>query len=226
MSQTISKYNSFKANIPKTIKLVAVSKTKSVEEILALYHAGHRIFGENKVQELTEKMPALPGDIEWHMIGHLQSNKVKYIAPFISMIHSVDSLKILKVINREAIKNNRIIPVLLQVHIAEEESKFGFHEAEIIQHTEEGAFSEFEGLKIRGLMAMASYTTDEEQVKGEFRRLKLLFQKLKEFPVFRSEDFSELSMGMSGDYQLALKEGATMIRIGSLIFGERSYQNK
>ena len=194
--------------------LVAVSKTKPVEDILELYSLGHRDFGENYVQELTEKAAALPKDIRWHFIGHLQSNKVKYIAPFVHLVHGVDSLKLLKEINKEAAKQNRVIGCLLQVHIASEETKFGLDEAELKQVVDQAGELKLEQVQIQGLMGMASFTENMEQVKTEFRQLKALFDQ---YPGFRI-----LSMGMSGDYQLAIAEGSTMVRIGSLLFGERS----
>lgn len=194
--------------------LVAVSKTKPVEDILELYSLGHRDFGENYVQELTEKAAALPKDIRWHFIGHLQSNKVKYIASFVHLVHGVDSLKLLKEINKEAAKQNRVIGCLLQVHIASEETKFGLDEAELKQVVDQAGELKLEQVQIQGLMGMASFTENMEQVKTEFRQLKALFDQ---YPGFRI-----LSMGMSGDYQLAIAEGSTMVRIGSLLFGERS----
>lgn len=194
--------------------LVAVSKTKPVEDILELYSLGHRDFGENYVQELTEKAAALPKDIRWHFIGHLQSNKVKYIAPFVHLVHGVDSLKLLKEINKEAAKQNRVIGCLLQVHIASEETKFGLDEAELKQVVDQAGELRLEQVQIQGLMGMASFTENMEQVKTEFRQLKALFDQ---YPGLRI-----LSMGMSGDYKVAIAEGSTMVRIGSLLFGERS----
>lgn len=198
----------------KGVTLVAVSKTKPVEDILELYSLGHRDFGENYVQELTEKAAALPKDIRWHFIGHLQSNKVKYIAPFVHLVHGVDSLKLLKEINKEAAKQNRVIGCLLQVHIASEETKFGLDEAELKQVVDQAGELKLEQVQIQGLMGMASFTENMEQVKTEFRQLKALFDQ---YPGFRI-----LSMGMSGDYLVAIAEGSTMVRIGSLLFGERS----
>lgn len=204
-------------------KLVAVSKTKPVEMLQEAYDLGIRVFGENKVQELADKYEALPKDIRWHMIGHLQTNKVKYIAPFVTLIHSVDSLKLLKEINKRAAQNERIIDVLLQVHIAEEESKFGFSEEELKALFESEAFRGYENVKVVGLMGMATFTEDQEQIRREFKGLKALFERLKS--VFSGEnlEWRELSMGMSGDYQIAMEEGSTMIRVGSSIFGERNY---
>ncbi len=201
--------------------LVAVSKTKPIEAIQAMYDQGQRIFGENRVQELVEKEAVLPKDIEWHQIGHLQTNKVKYIAPFVSLIHAVDSLKLLKEINKQAAKNDRVIDCLLQFHIAEESSKFGFDEAEVTAMLKSETFKEFENIRIVGVMGMATFTDNEAQVKQEFRQLKSHFDTLKD--TFFSTDihFKEISMGMSGDYQLAVSEGSTMVRIGSLLFGSR-----
>ena len=217
----------------KMVTLVAVSKTKSVEEILELYNAGQRDFGENYVQELTEKYQQLPKDIHWHFIGHLQSNKVKLIAPFVHLIHSVDSEKLLKEINKEAKKNERIIDCLLQVHIAKEETKFGLDENELEQiiqalnlasNTNEE--KSFKNISIKGLMGMASFTDDEKIVRKEFHSLKTLFDQ---FTIHHSpltthhSPFTILSMGMSADYKIAIEEGSNMVRIGSLLFGERNY---
>lgn len=201
--------------------LVAVSKTKPVAQIQAMYDEGQRIFGENRVQELVEKQAVLPKDIEWHQIGHLQTNKVKYIAPFVSLIHAVDSLKLLKEINKQAIKNNRIIDCLLQFHIAEESSKFGFDQKEVETMLTVEEFKQLSNIRIVGVMGMATFTHDEEQVKLEFRHLKDLFDKLKQNHFQKAAEFKEISMGMSGDYQLAIREGSTMVRIGSLLFGGR-----
>ena len=203
-------------------QLVAVSKTKTVEAIKELYAAGQRDFGENYVQELVEKHQQLPGDIHWHFIGHLQSNKVKYIAPFVHLVHGVDSFKLLKEINKEAKKNNRTIEVLLQVHIAEEETKFGLDEKELheLMDTNADKLGELKSVTIRGLMGMASFTDDKEKIRREFRHLKSLFDKYDQVTIPNAE-FEVLSMGMSTDYRVAMEEGATMVRIGSLIFGER-----
>ena len=217
----------------KKVTLVAVSKTKSVEEILELYNVGQRDFGENYVQELTEKYQQLPKDIHWHFIGHLQSNKVKLIAPFVHLIHSVDSEKLLKEINKEAKKKERIIDCLLQVHIAKEETKFGLDENELQQiiqalnlanNTNEE--KSFKNISIKGLMGMASFTDDEKIVRKEFHSLKTLFDQ---FTIHHSpltthhSPFTILSMGMSADYKIAIEEGSNMVRIGSLLFGERNY---
>ncbi|KAA2239766.1 YggS family pyridoxal phosphate-dependent enzyme [Chitinophaga agrisoli] len=203
-------------------KLVAVSKLKPETDIQALYNAGHRIFGENYVQELVQKQPNLPTDIQWHFIGHLQSNKVKYIAPFVTMIHAVDSYKLLQEINKQAVKNNRVIDCLLQVHIAEEETKFGLDtqelEALLQQWQSESAMA---NIRIAGLMGMATNTDSEAQILKEFRHLKELQTTMKDRYFAGNDHFRELSIGMSGDYQLALEAGSTLVRIGSLLFGAR-----
>ncbi len=224
MSGIADKLTEIKNKLEEGVTLVAVSKTKPTEDVLEAYNTGHRIFGENKVQELVYKYETLPKDIEWHMIGHLQANKVKYIASFISLIHSVDSLKLLRTINKEAIKNNRIINCLLQVKIADEKSKFGLNFEDLVQLIESPEFSELQNVRIVGLMGMATFTDSEEQVREEFKSLKSIFSKLKENQTRNNSYFSEISMGMSGDYQIALEEGSTMIRVGSNIFGERVYQ--
>jgi len=206
---------------PRRCKLVAISKTKPVSIILEAYHAGHRIFGENRVQELVEKQAKLPHDIEWHMVGHLQTNKVKYIAPFVGLIHSVDSVKLIKEINRQGSKYNRSISCLLQVHIAEEETKFGLSEEELYQLLEEVTHSGYKNIKIAGLMGMATYTDNEEVIRREFRYLKKILEAVS--VKYRNELFNmkELSIGMSGDYKIAIEEGSTMIRIGTGVFGSR-----
>jgi len=201
--------------------LVAVSKTKPNEAILQLYEQGHRDFGENRVQELTDKYDTLPKDIRWHQIGHLQTNKVKYITPFIHLIHSVDSLKVLKEINKRARRDERVIDCLLQFHIAEEESKYGFTLETAKAALESEAYAKMKHIRLTGVMGMATYTKDEEQVRSEFRRLHQIFEQLKDNYFADAEHFKEISMGMSGDYKIALEEGSTMVRIGSLIFGER-----
>jgi len=202
--------------------LIAVSKTKPNESILELYQQGQRIFGENKVQELVAKFERLPKDIEWHLIGHLQSNKVKYIAPFVALIHSVDSLNLLGEINKQAQKNNRIISCLLQIYIAEEETKFGLNEKELNELLESKTFQEMGNVQICGLMGMATNTTNETQIEKEFQHLKTIFENTKK-QHFQTENlFKEISMGMSSDYKIALRNGATFIRVGSLLFGERS----
>lgn len=208
-----------KTELPDGVTLVAVSKTKPNEAILEAYEAGQRVFGENKVQEMTQKWETLPKDIEWHMIGHLQRNKVKYMAEFVSLIHGVDSLRLLKEIDKQAQKHNRVIPCLLQMHIAEEDTKFGLDEAELKELIQSEEFKVMENIKIMGLMGMATFTSNQNQVRKEFSNLKSIFEKLKqELP-----NISVLSMGMSGDYSVAIEEGSTMVRIGSSIFGVRNY---
>lgn len=203
--------------------LVAVSKTKPVEMVQEAYDAGQRDFGENKVQELVTKNEVLPKDIRWHMIGHLQRNKVKQIAPFVHLIHSVDSLRLLETINKEGEKNDRKINCLLQVHIAQESTKFGFDEKEIMTILSDGTVKNMPNVQIKGLMGMATNTDDESLVSQEFSSLKILFDKINHSFQLPNLDMTELSMGMSGDYMLALKNGSTMIRVGSSIFGERNY---
>lgn len=211
--------NKIKSQLPKEVTLVAVSKTKTNEAILEAYNAGQRIFGENKVQELVQKHEDLPKDIEWHLIGHLQTNKVKYIAPFVDLIHAVDSFKLLKEINKQAIKNDRVIDCLLQVKIAEEESKFGLNQSDAEELINSEEVQQLEGVKIIGLMGMSTNTQNESQVENEFNSLKVLFDQL----ITHNPTLTTLSMGMSGDYQLAIKQGSNMIRVGSTIFGERKY---
>ena len=201
------------------VSLVAVSKTKPVEDILNLYELGQRDFGENYVQELVEKEAQLPKDIRWHFIGHLQSNKVKYIAPFVHLIHGIDSAKLLKEVNKQGMRYNRVIDVLLQVHIAQEETKFGLDDAELQQLLQSFQGEPFPNLQIKGLMGMASFTDNKAQVQQEFESLKKLFETHQN----TSYSFSVLSMGMSGDYELAVAAGSTMVRIGSLLFGTRQY---
>ncbi|HVT84924.1 MAG TPA: YggS family pyridoxal phosphate-dependent enzyme [Chitinophagaceae bacterium] len=205
---------------PKNVTLVAVSKTKPVEDIKELYDLGQRDFGENYVQELTNKQAQLPGDIRWHFIGHLQTNKVKFIAPFVQLIHAVDSLKLLREINKQAEKNKRVIDCLLQIHIAQEETKFGFSKKELedLFNTNLNELHELKNVNILGLMGMASLTDDMNKVKKEFSYLKSLFEQGK-------AKFSILSMGMTSDYKIAIEEGSNMVRIGSLIFGEREKKN-
>ena len=203
---------------------MAVSKTKPDEAVREAYNAGHLDFGENKIQSLIARKENLPGDIRWHMIGHLQTNKVKYIASFIHLIHGVDSLKLLNVINKEAGKNERTIDCLLQIHIAEEESKFGLSEEELNSLLSSPEFNDLQNIRIRGLMGMATYTEDLDQVRKEFQYLRRIFDETKSRFFVRDEDqFDQLSMGMSGDYKIAVEEGSSMIRIGSLIFGPRNY---
>jgi pyridoxal phosphate enzyme (YggS family) len=211
-----------KEQLPEGVTLVAVSKTKPAEMILDAYNCGQRIFGENKVQELVEKEEKLPKDIEWHMIGHLQRNKVKYIAPFVALIHGVDTMRLLHTIDKEADKNERVIPCLLQIHIASEETKFGLDKTELFDLLRSDDFRAFQNVKIKGLMGMATFTDDQSKVASEFRTLKNLFLETKNEFFKDDEDFSVISMGMSGDYKIAVDEGSTMVRIGSSIFGERS----
>lgn len=204
----------------RNVDLVAVSKTKPIEAIQEIYNQGQRIFGENRVQELTEKHPVLPKDIEWHMIGHLQTNKVKFIAPFVVLIHAVDSIKLLKTIDAQALRFDRKIGVLLQLKVATEESKFGFSYDDLKSQLSDLNLGELHGVEIRGVMGMASFVSDTEQVRSEFRLLKNYFDQLKE-AFFPTSDFNIISMGMSGDFEIAIEEGSTMVRIGSLIFGSR-----
>jgi PLP dependent protein len=208
---------------PKKVTLVAVSKTKPAEAIKELYDLGQRDFGENYVQEMVDKQAQLPPDIRWHFIGHLQTNKVKYIAPFVHLIHGVDSLRLLKEINKQAAKINRTINVLLQIHIAQEETKFGLDEKELeeIINTNKNELQELKNVRIQGLMGMASFTENEEQVRKEFHYLKSLFEKYCQLPIANCQ-FQILSMGMSADYEIALEEGSNMVRIGSLLFGSRN----
>jgi pyridoxal phosphate enzyme (YggS family) len=207
--------------LPEGLKLVAVSKKKSPEIIMQAYHAGHKIFGENKAQDLVNKYEKLPKDIEWHFIGHLQTNKAKYLVPFVSMIHSIDSFKILKTVNKEAQKNNRTIPCLLQFHIAQESSKFGLSEEEAHEILDSEEYKTLKNISIVGVMGMATFTDDEMQVRNEFRFLKRIFDKLKKEYFPRKKGFKEISMGMSDDYSIAVEEGSTMVRVGSKIFGAR-----
>ncbi len=213
---------SLRQEIPSDqVTLIAVSKTKSNEDIMEAYEAGQRVFGENMVQELTTKQEELPKDIEWHLIGHLQSNKVKYIAPFIAMIQSVDSLKLLKEINKHAEKNNRVIDCLLQVHIADEEAKFGFDHAELVEALRDESLAELKNIRIRGLMGIATNTDNEKHIKDEFYELKMLFDGVKASFFRKDDSFNTLSMGMSSDYKLAIAAGSNMVRLGSTIFGKR-----
>lgn len=211
-----------RASLPPYVTLIAVSKTKPDEQIMEAYEAGQKDFGENYVQELADKQARLPHDIRWHFIGHLQSNKVKYIAPFVYLVHSVDSLKLLQEINKQALKNNRVIDCLLQVHIAQEETKFGFSFDECKALLESSDYRALAHVRVKGLMGMASNTAEEVQVAREFGELQAFFKGLKASFAF----LEELSMGMSGDYKLAVEKGSTMVRVGSSIFGERSYPAK
>jgi pyridoxal phosphate enzyme (YggS family) len=205
----------------RNVKLIAVSKTKPVESILEAYEAGHRLFGENMVQELVEKHEKLPKDIEWHLIGHLQTNKVKYIASFINLIHSVDSLKLIQEINKQAFKNNRIIDCLLQLEIADEETKFGMDMAEAIELLRSNEFQELKNVRICGVMGIATFTDNPKMTAEEFYELKTFFNGLKDTFFRKDPAFKEISMGMSGDYNLAIEKGSTLIRLGSTIFGGR-----
>lgn len=219
----VDNLHTLRERIPGHVALVAVSKTKPDEMIMEAYRVGHRDFGENKVQDLAAKQERLPDDIRWHMIGHLQSNKVKYLASFVHMIHGVDSMKLLKMIDKEALKHGRIIDCLLQIHIAREETKFGLSRDEVQELVQSESFSELHNIRIRGVMGMASYTENSAQIREEFRFLKRIFEELKASFFSSQGSFDQRSFGMSGDYQLAVEEGSTMVRIGSLIFGPRNY---
>jgi len=221
MSEIEANIEYLKTRIPISVKLVAVSKTKGADEILRIYNCGQRSFGENRVKELLEKRTLLPQDIEWHLIGHLQTNKVKNVVPFISMIQSVDTYRLLSAINAESQKINRVTDCLLQIHIAEEETKFGFNMAELTEAGESGGFKDLKNVRICGVMGMATFTTDYDQVRKEFGYLRSCFNTLKKSFFSSEEFFREISMGMSGDYGIAIEEGSTIVRIGSLIFGER-----
>lgn len=212
------KLTSIRKFIPQEVSLVAVSKTKPVSDLQEAYDVGQRIFGENKIQEMTQKWEELPNDIQWHMIGHVQRNKVKYMAEYVAIIHGVDSLKLLKEIDKQAKKHDRIISCLLQIHIAEEDTKFGFNKEELNALTQNPEFIHLEHIKVAGLMGMATFTDDKDQIRREFKTLKALFENLKvELPTIEI-----LSMGMSGDYEIGIEEGSTMVRIGSSIFGARN----
>lgn len=222
MQNIATNLNQIKNTLPENCTLVAVSKTKPNSAISECYEAGQRDFGENKVQELVRKAEELPTDIRWHMIGHLQRNKVKYIAPFVHLIHGVDSLKLLNEINKQGEKTNRIIDCLLQLHISEEETKFGFDEKELKEMIDGGQLSDLSNVKITGLMGMATFTEDVNQIRQEFKNLKKLFEVLKKIASHNCV-MKNLSMGMSGDYPIAIEEGSTMVRVGSAIFGKRNY---
>jgi pyridoxal phosphate enzyme (YggS family) len=209
-----------KQSLPASVTLVAVSKTKPVADLMQAYDAGQRIFGENKIQEMVEKYEQMPKDIAWHMIGHVQTNKVKFMAPFVALIHGVDSLKLLEEINKQALKNNRIIDCLLQIHIAEEETKFGLNEAELIELLQSDTFKNLHNIKVIGLMGMATFTENQSQIRKEFQHLKIIFYNNQQ-PTTDNCQLTTLSMGMSGDYQLAIECGSNMVRIGSSIFGGR-----
>ncbi len=215
--------SSIKTDLPDYVRLVAVSKFHPVEMIEEAYHAGQRIFGENHVQEMTQKHELLPKDIEWHFIGHLQTNKVKYIAPFVSLIHSVDSFKLLKEINKQAEKSQRVISCLLQIHIAQEETKFGFSFDECRTMLQEEDWKTLTHVQLCGVMGMATFTDDVQEVRNEFRSLKKFFDEIKENYFSNNDAFHEISMGMTDDYPIAIEEGSTLIRIGTKIFGERVY---
>jgi len=221
MSSIHSNLTALQEQLPPEVTLVAVSKTKPVSMIQQAYDYGQRDFGENKVQELCEKKPLLPNDIRWHLIGHLQTNKVKYIAPFVHLIHSVDSIKLLSEINKQAAKNNRTINCLLQVYIASEETKFGLSEEELFQLLRSSEYAAMKHITVAGLMGMASNTANTQQVHNEFKSLKKIFDEVKKSFFASQHTFKELSMGMSGDYLIAIEEGSTMIRVGSSLFGER-----
>jgi hypothetical protein len=221
MSFIVENISRIKNKLPANVKLVAVSKTKPVSDIIEAYNAGQKYFGENRVQEILAKKDLLPADIEWHLIGHLQSNKVKYIVPFINMIQSVDSVNLLVSINSEAKKVNRVIDCLLQIHIASEETKFGFSMCDLSEELRQENVSMLRNIRICGVMGMATFTSDNDMVKKEFRYLKNCFNSLKNNYFSSNQEFKEISMGMSGDYELAVQEGSTVVRIGSLIFGER-----
>ena len=212
---------SIKAALPEHVTLVAVSKTKPVSDLMQAYEAGQRIFGENKIQEMADKWEQMPKDIQWHMIGHVQTNKVKFMAPFVSLIHGVDSLKLLQEINKQALKNNRIIDCLLQIYIAEEESKFGLDQDELTSLLSSNEFEELKNIKIVGLMGMATFTDNKDQIQKEFTHLNSIYEKTKALTISNCQ-LEVLSMGMSGDYQLAIECGSTMVRIGSSIFGGRN----
>jgi len=212
-----------KSTLPSNVTLVAVSKTKPVIDLMEAYAAGQRIFGENKIQEMTEKWEQMPKDIQWHMIGHVQTNKVKFMAEYVSLIHGVDSMKLLQEINKQAQKHNRVIDCLLQIHIAEEETKFGLDEAELSELLSSSEFKQLQNIKIVGLMGMATFTDNQNQIKKEFLHLKSIFDRTKSLSIVNCQ-LSIISMGMSGDYQLAIECGSTMVRIGSSIFGNRNEQ--
>ncbi|HVN58055.1 MAG TPA: YggS family pyridoxal phosphate-dependent enzyme [Bacteroidales bacterium] len=221
MTDISSNILSLRKEIPGRIRIVAVSKTKPVEDIMQAYEAGHRVFGENRIPELVSKKETLPPDIEWHMIGHIQSNKVKLLIPHASLIHSIDSLKLLEIINRESEKAGVVTSCLFQFHIASEETKSGFLPDEAMEVLDSDGFRAMKNVQIKGVMGMATFTDRDDMVRGEFRSLRSIFNSLKD-KYFRDDgEFCEISMGMSGDYRIAIEEGATIVRIGSLIFGSR-----
>jgi len=213
--------NAIRSKIPSYVKLIAVSKTRSVSEVLSAYNSGQRCFGENRVQEILNKKDLLPGDIEWHLIGHLQTNKVKSVVPFISMIQSVDSFRLLSVINSESLKIKRVVDCLIQIFIADEDTKYGFSLEEIVEIMDSGEFEKMNNIRCCGMMGMATFTSDTEKVRKEFNFLADCFRTLKNKYFQNDPFFKEISMGMSGDYETAINAGSTMVRIGSLIFGER-----
>lgn len=214
--------NKVRTTVPENVTLIAVSKTKPVSDLQEAYDADQRIFGENKALEMRDKHQVLPDDIKWHFIGHLQTNKIKYIAPFVTLIHSIDSASLLEAVNKEAVKNNRVIDCLLQFHIAQEETKFGLDMDEAKTMIESDNFKNLNNVRIVGVMGMATFTDDVNQVRNEFKTLKNIFDTLKE-NYFKDDSFKEISMGMSDDYPIAIEEGATMVRVGSKIFGARNY---
>lgn len=216
--------NVVRATLPDNVTLIAVSKTKPVEDLQEAYDAGQRIFGENKALEMRDKHQVLPDDIKWHFIGHLQTNKIKYIAPFVTLIHSIDSASLLDAVNKEAAKNNRVIDCLLQFHIAQEDTKFGLDMEEAKNMIESDNFKKMNNVRIVGVMGMATFTDDVNQVRNEFKSLKHIFDTLKD-NYLKDDSFKEISMGMSDDYPIAIEEGATMVRVGSKIFGARNYAN-
>ncbi|WP_158964111.1 YggS family pyridoxal phosphate-dependent enzyme [Myroides fluvii] len=224
MSRIAENLKRIKADLPEQVQLVAVSKTKPNTAILEAYEAGQRVFGENKIQEMTHKYDALPKDIAWHMIGHVQRNKVKDMAPFVALIHAVDSLRLLTEIDKQAKRNNRVIPCLLQLFIADEETKFGLSEEELFELLDSAEFKALNNIKIQGLMGMATFTENQDQIKQEFSTLQLIFEKVQTYNHLPNVACDTLSMGMSNDYQIAIGCGSTMIRIGSTIFGERNYE--
>lgn len=212
---------SFLGKIPENVQLIPISKTKPNEMILDAWESGFKVFGENKVQELTRKYEELPKDIQWHMVGHLQSNKMKYIASFVHLVHGIDSFKLIKIMEKEAKKAGRIMNGLFQLHIASEETKFGFSQDEIFEILDSGEFAEMEHVRMTGVMGMATLTNDENAIRKEFKELYRIYRNIKSGYFQNDENFKEISMGMSGDYKIAIEEGSTMIRIGSAIFGER-----
>ena len=222
----IEKYQEILREIPPAVKLIAVSKLHPASEVEAAYTLGQLDFGENWAQEMREKHEILPKDIRWHFIGHLQTNKIKYIIPYVHLIHSIDSFKLLQEVDRQAAKHNRVVGCLLQFHVATEETKFGFSMDECEQMLKSPEFSSLKNIEVRGVMGMASFTDDAAQVRREFRTLRTIFEKLKTEYFSENPDFKELSMGMTSDYQIAIEEGSTMIRVGSAIFGERDYSKR